>query len=162
MHTKGGKRGLVGGGGVMNWEIGIDVYTLICIKWVTNKNLLYKKIKQNTKKKKAYWLRLPVCATLLQQPKLTEGACIDKREACRWAPLHMAPPPASQLDCPLPVSLCQPDPQTLHVHHLGSALLPLKSPSGVFESSGMNISDRDTPSQHSLEAAHIPKQSLCA
>ena len=52
MHTKGGKRGLVGGGGVMNWEIGIDVYTLICIKWVTNKNLLYKKIKQNTKKKK--------------------------------------------------------------------------------------------------------------
>ena len=28
----------------MNWEIGIDIYTLICIKWVTNKNLLYKKI----------------------------------------------------------------------------------------------------------------------
>ena len=33
------------GGGVMNWEIGIDIYTLICIKWITNKNLLYKKIK---------------------------------------------------------------------------------------------------------------------
>ena len=33
-----------GGGGVMNWEIGIDMYTLICIKWMTNKNLLYKKI----------------------------------------------------------------------------------------------------------------------
>ena len=33
-----------GGGGVMNWEIGIDMYTLICIKWITNKNLLYKKI----------------------------------------------------------------------------------------------------------------------
>ena len=31
------------GGGVMNWEIGIDVYTLICIKWITNENLLYKK-----------------------------------------------------------------------------------------------------------------------
>ena len=30
-----------GGGGVMNWEIGIDMYTLICIKWITNKNLLY-------------------------------------------------------------------------------------------------------------------------
>ena len=29
---------------VMNWEIGIDIYTLICIKWITNKNLLYKKI----------------------------------------------------------------------------------------------------------------------
>ena len=33
-----------GGGGVMNWEIGIDMYTLMCIKWMTNKNLLYKKI----------------------------------------------------------------------------------------------------------------------
>ena len=42
MATKGVK--LWGGGGVMNWEIGIDIYTLICIKWITNKNLLYKKI----------------------------------------------------------------------------------------------------------------------
>ena len=32
-----------GGGGVINWEIGIDMYTLICIKWITNRNLLYKK-----------------------------------------------------------------------------------------------------------------------
>ena len=32
------------GDGGMNWEIGIDMYTLICIKWMTNKNLLYKKI----------------------------------------------------------------------------------------------------------------------
>ena len=32
------------GRGGMNWEIGIDIYTPICIKWVTNKNLLYKKI----------------------------------------------------------------------------------------------------------------------
>ena len=32
-----------GGGGGMNWETGIDMYTLICIKWTTNKNLLYKK-----------------------------------------------------------------------------------------------------------------------
>ena len=38
MDTKGGKwRGGGGGGGVMNWEIGIDMYTLICIKWITNK-----------------------------------------------------------------------------------------------------------------------------
>ena len=29
---------------VMNWEIGIDMYTLMCIKWITSKNLLYKKI----------------------------------------------------------------------------------------------------------------------
>ena len=37
----------------MNWEIGIDMYTLICIKWITNKNLLYKRInKINSKDKK--------------------------------------------------------------------------------------------------------------
>ena len=35
------------GGGVMNWEIGIDMYTLICIKRITNKKLLYKRIKLN-------------------------------------------------------------------------------------------------------------------
>ena len=34
----------------MNWEIGIDMYTLMCIKWMTNKNLLYKKRKYNSKK----------------------------------------------------------------------------------------------------------------
>ena len=45
MDTKGGKRREGGGGGVMNWAIGIDMYTLLCIKWMTNKNLLYKKIK---------------------------------------------------------------------------------------------------------------------
>ena len=43
MGTSGGKWRGAGGGG-MNWEIGIDMYTLICIKWITNKNLLYKKI----------------------------------------------------------------------------------------------------------------------
>ena len=42
MDTKGGSSG---GGGGMNWEIGIDMYTLICIKWITNKNLLYQKHK---------------------------------------------------------------------------------------------------------------------
>ena len=51
MDTKVGKwQG--GGGGVMNWEIGIDIYTLICIKWITNKNLLYKKINKIKFKKK--------------------------------------------------------------------------------------------------------------
>ena len=40
-----------GGGGVMNWEIGIDMYTLMCIKWMTNKKLLYKKINKIKKKK---------------------------------------------------------------------------------------------------------------
>ena len=27
--------------GGMNWEIGIDIYTLLCVKQITNKNLLY-------------------------------------------------------------------------------------------------------------------------
>ena len=50
---QGGK--VVGGGGGMNWELGIDIYTLI--KQITNKNLLYKrnkiKFKNSKKKKKA-------------------------------------------------------------------------------------------------------------
>ena len=36
------------GGGVMNWAIGIDMYTLMCIKLMTNKILLYKKKKKFT------------------------------------------------------------------------------------------------------------------
>ena len=44
MDTEWGKPRGCGGGGVMNWEIGIDIYTLICIKLITNKNLLYFKI----------------------------------------------------------------------------------------------------------------------
>ena len=36
----------------MNWELGIDIYTLICITWITNKNLLYKKINKILKLKK--------------------------------------------------------------------------------------------------------------
>ena len=46
-ETYGHQGGKVAGGGsvVINWEIGIDIYTLICIKWITNKNLLYKKLK---------------------------------------------------------------------------------------------------------------------
>ena len=34
---QGGKAVWGGGGGVMNWEIGIDMYALMCIKWMTNK-----------------------------------------------------------------------------------------------------------------------------
>ena len=41
---QGGKAAVGGGGGVMNWAIGIDMYTLMRIKLMTNKNLLYKKI----------------------------------------------------------------------------------------------------------------------
>ena len=38
----------------MNWEIGIDMYTLMRIKWMTNKNLLYKKNKIQKLKKRKY------------------------------------------------------------------------------------------------------------
>ena len=37
MDTKGGEWRGAGGSGGMNWEIGIDMYTLMCIKWMTNK-----------------------------------------------------------------------------------------------------------------------------
>ena len=54
MDTKGGKRWGGGGGGVMNWAIGIDMYTLMCIKLMTNKDLLYKKINKIKLNKKRY------------------------------------------------------------------------------------------------------------
>ena len=40
---QGGKAAGGGVGGVMNWVIGIDMYALMCIKWMI-KDLLYKKI----------------------------------------------------------------------------------------------------------------------
>ena len=52
MDTKGGKRRGSGDGGVLHWVIGIDMYTLMCIKLMTSKNLLYKKIKFKNSKKK--------------------------------------------------------------------------------------------------------------
>ena len=52
MDTKEGKPQGSGDGGVMNWVIGIDMYTLMCIKLMTNKNLLYKKINEVQKLKK--------------------------------------------------------------------------------------------------------------
>ena len=39
---QGGKTVGVGDGGVLNWATGIDIYTLMCIKLMTNKNLQYK------------------------------------------------------------------------------------------------------------------------
>ena len=51
MDTGGGKAAAGGGGGVMNWEIGIDMYTLMCVEWMTNKNLLYKKRNKIQKKR---------------------------------------------------------------------------------------------------------------
>ena len=52
MDTKGGKRRKGGGGGVMNWAIGIDMYAMMCIKLMTNKDLLFKKINKIKLKKK--------------------------------------------------------------------------------------------------------------
>ena len=57
-----------GGGGGMNWEIGMDTYTLICIKWVTNKNLLYKKLNKIQKlKKKRYIYKVVSCKWMEMQ-----------------------------------------------------------------------------------------------
>ena len=52
MDTKGGIPLWGGDGGVLNWAIGIDMYTLMCIKLMTNKSLQYKKKKQTNNKKK--------------------------------------------------------------------------------------------------------------
>ena len=52
MDPKGGKRRGGGGGGVMNWVMGIDMCTLMCIKLMTNKNLLYKNINKIKFKKR--------------------------------------------------------------------------------------------------------------
>ena len=51
MDTKGGKLQWGGYGVVLNWAIGIDMYTLMCIKLMPNKNLQYKKTNKQTNKK---------------------------------------------------------------------------------------------------------------
>ena len=48
MDTKGGKLQWGGDGGVLNWAIGIDMYTLMCIKLMTDKNLQYKQTNKKT------------------------------------------------------------------------------------------------------------------
>ena len=58
---QGWKMAGVGSGGVMNWEIGIDMYTLMCIKWITIKNPLYKKIKKIKKRASLVAQWLSVC-----------------------------------------------------------------------------------------------------
>ena len=60
MDTTGGKLQWVGDGGVLNWAIGIDMYTLMCIKLMTNKNLQYKTNKQTNKQTKKKWKILDV------------------------------------------------------------------------------------------------------
>ena len=50
MDTKAGKSRWAGDGGVQIWAIGIDMYTLMCIKLMTNKNLQYKQTNKQTNK----------------------------------------------------------------------------------------------------------------
>ena len=74
----------VGGCGGMNWEIGIDMYTLMCIKWMTNNNLLYKKINKIKLKKKdtctsMFTVALFTIARSWKQPKCpSTDECIKK------------------------------------------------------------------------------------
>ena len=51
MDTKGEKMRWGGGGVVLNWAIGIDMYTLMCRKLMTDKNLQYKKTNNTTNTK---------------------------------------------------------------------------------------------------------------
>ena len=44
-------RGRVG----MDWEVGIDIYTLLCMKWMAGKDLLY-----------SVWGRSLVCSTYIK------------------------------------------------------------------------------------------------
>ena len=68
MDTTGGKWRGGGDGVVMNWAVGFNMYTLMCIKFMTNKNLLYKKIKfKNSKKKYIHALQFSL-QHYLQQP----------------------------------------------------------------------------------------------
>ena len=51
MDTKWGKLRVGGDGGVLNWAIGIDMYTLMCIKLMTNRNRQYKETNKTTNTK---------------------------------------------------------------------------------------------------------------
>ena len=56
----------------VNWEIGINMCTLMCIKWMANKNLLYKKVNKikfkNSKKKKWHHRDFPGGAVVKNLP----------------------------------------------------------------------------------------------
>ena len=49
MDTNGGNLQWGGDCGVLNWVNGIDMYTMICVKLMTNKNLQYKKTEKQIK-----------------------------------------------------------------------------------------------------------------
>ena len=70
MYGHQGDKAAGGGvGGVLNWAIGIDMYTLMCIKWMTNKNLLYKKLnKIKLKKKRIITIITAVTTAVIEEP----------------------------------------------------------------------------------------------
>ena len=55
---------------MMNWEIGIDMYTVICIKLMTNKDLPYKKINK-IKLKKEYIMTVSPVLLLVSKSVLS-------------------------------------------------------------------------------------------
>ena len=60
----------------VNCEIGIDIYTLICIKQITNKNLLYKEINK---------IKIKYAAFLCNNSELSE------KEISKTIPFTLAP-----------------------------------------------------------------------
>ena len=81
MDTKGGKPRWGGDGGVLNWAIGIDMYTLMCIKLMTDKNLLYKKINTIKFKNQKKNLKKPnksICALKEKRERKRERAYLKK------------------------------------------------------------------------------------
>ena len=67
----------------MNWEIGIDMYTLLCIKWMSNKKLLYKKIKEKKKKKKKEIRFVVIRSGGWKEGELDEGGQRVQTYSCR-------------------------------------------------------------------------------
>ena len=111
------------GGGGMNWQIGIDIYTLPCIKQVTNENLLYStgnstwcsvvtQMGRKSKKEEIYLdIRLIHFAV---QKKLTQQ--------CKATILQLKKksPPQAMYSQPLCLLLCEPLEkvhQSIQCHH---------------------------------------------
>ena len=64
---QGGKLRWGGDGGVLNWAIGIDMYTLVCIKLMTNMNLQYKKTNKTTKCSIWAWIGYDLYKSVLNE-----------------------------------------------------------------------------------------------
>ena len=66
----------------MSWAIGIDMYTLMCIKLMTNKNLLYKKLINFKKTPQLVSLHCKAHMPQLLRPRATATeACVPRAHA---------------------------------------------------------------------------------